>query len=299
MKVGSAIRFFRKNLGYKQKELVNEFLETSSISRIEQNNQEVRISSLSLILDVLSLTFEEFLAKCALNNKQEEWRILINKCVQGKDSQAKKQLITYYNEIKYKNKSLRELSNYIFISMYFSRLWSEIKSLTSQELDEVYRYLKTKKYYQFYDYMIINNTIMNFEDEKQKIIIPKTIPISDEKNRDESTKKLAYNIIINLITSKLYEQEYDGAKFYLKLAENCNNQNYSFKMNIEYLKNLYGYLMTGNTKFLKNVFVYIESLEVIGENKTVEALTQEVKHLIYKQTYNMSDNNFPVDIAKL
>lgn len=303
MNVGETISFFRKKLDFKQKDLVNSHMETSSISRIEQGIQSVKVDALIGILDKMSLTVEEFFSRCQVDQAQDEWKTLVYNCIDEPDNMdAKNALISYYKMLKNKKKTLKEQANYFSIKMYFSRIWPEIAPISDLELEELYDYLKVKKYYQQYDYMIINNTILLMKDKQQEFIFSRIIPIQDEDLRNDEVKRVARQIIINLITSKIYRKDFVGAKKYLQKTETLDrsNKDYYFALNVEYLKNLLGYLITGEAFYMKNIHTYINLLEFIGDKQTLDAVKEEVKILTYtnKNILKMEDNDFPVGVLK-
>ncbi|MEI5993273.1 helix-turn-helix transcriptional regulator [Candidatus Enterococcus mansonii] len=280
MDVGKTIRFFRKQLNFRQKELVSKHMETSSISRIEKGEQSLKVEALVEILNTMSLTTEEFFAKCLMDDSRDKWRVLFYSCTENpKDGVAKRELLEYYEAIKTKAKArtLKELSNYFSIKLYFSRIWAEVDSITEQELDDTFNYLLAKKYYQQYDYMIINNIILLMKDDQQEYLISKIIPIKDEEFRNTEVKRYARSTLVNIITSKIYKKDFIQAKEYLSKAENFDKSSadYSFTLNIEYLKNLLGYLITGEAVYMKNIHTYIYMLEFVGDRQTLEAVKKK------------------------
>lgn len=280
MNVGETIGFFRKKLKFMQKELVNSHMESSSMSRIEQGKQAVKVDALIEILDIMSVTTEEFFARCQIDRSQKELKTLLYKCAEDvTNNTTKKELLSYYNTIKNKHKSLKELSNYIGIKLYFSRFWQEIDSISEQDLYELFQYLKTKEYYQQYDYVIISNIILLVTDDQQNYLISRAIPIQDESLRNDALKKVACQILINLVTSKIYKKDFVGAKRYLQKSEafDSSKADYRFALNVEYLKNLLGYLTTGEAFYMKNIHMYINLLEFVGDKQTLNAVKEEVK----------------------
>lgn len=303
MKVGETVSFFRKSLKFRQKELVNDYMESSSISRIEQGKQYIKADALIEILNQMSLTVEEFFAKCLPDRSQEEQKQLFYECAENPHKESsKRELLRYYDSIKLKDKNLKELVNYLNIKVYFSRVWKEVEAVTKQELDEVFQYLKAKDYYQQYDYVIISNIILLMDDSQQEYLVSRSIPIPDESTRTESIKKNACQILINLVTSRIYRKDFVGAKKYLQETETLkvSKTDYHMALNIEYLKNLLGYLITGETFYMKNIQTYIVLLEFIGDEQTLKAVKEEVKILTYTNgnTTKIDRTYYPIGILK-
>ncbi|MBO0440839.1 helix-turn-helix domain-containing protein [Candidatus Enterococcus ikei] len=303
MNIGKTISFFRKRLKFRQKELVNDHMESSSISRIEQGKQSLKVEALIEILNKMSLTTEEFFAKCLIDKTQDEWKKLFYKCAENPNNEStRKELIFYYEKIKNKEKSLKELVNYYSVKLYFSKFWTEIDSVTEQELDEAFNYLKSKEYYQQYDYILISNIILLMKNSQQEYLLSRTIPIEDESARTNEVKKIVCQILINLITSRIYRKDFVGAKRYLKNTEalDISRTDYRLALNIEYLKNLLGYLITGEAFYMKNIQTYIILLEFVGDEQTLKAIKEEVKILTYtnKNIVKIDENDFPIGILK-
>lgn len=72
----------------------------------------------------------------------------------------------------------------------------------------------------------------------------KASPIELEEFRDSTTKKFAYNVLLNLISIHLHNSDYERAYKYIELAKKQDKEatNYSFRMNLKYLENLTNYL---------------------------------------------------------
>lgn len=83
----------------------------------------------------------------------------------------------------------------------------------------------------------------------------KAYPIELEEFRDSTTKKFAYNVLLNLISIHLHNSDYERAYKYIELAKKQDKgaTNYSFRMNLKYRENLTNYLTKGETKYMKQV----------------------------------------------
>lgn len=285
MNIRETLLFFRRKLKLTQKEMWPGH-DTSAYSRIENGKQDIKISDLTSILDQLSISPEEFFLYSSIDEEQKRFRSLFQYCANHLNNQSKKnELCRYYNKLKDNSqKTLKELSNYIAIKMFFSQHWVEIEAVTPTEANDIFNYLNQKHYYLQYDYALMSNTIFLMTDEQSDHLIDKVIPIEDEENRNTTTKQFAYNLITNLITLKLFNKDYEKAKKYLILAkkQNKEKQDYKYRMEVEYLNNLCSYLTKGNYQYIRKVYDYIHFLNDLGENQRSKLIEKEVEILTLK-----------------
>ncbi|MGL4697641.1 helix-turn-helix domain-containing protein [Enterococcus larvae] len=285
MNIRETLLFFRRKLKLTQKEMWPGH-DTSAYSRIENGKQDIKISDLTSILDQLSISPEEFFLYSSIDEEQKRFRSLFQYCANHLNNQSKKnELCRYYNKLKDNSqKTLKELSNYIAIKMFFSQHWVEIEAVTPTEANDIFNYLNQKHYYLQYDYALMSNTIFLMTDEQSDHLINKVIPIEDEENRNTTTKQFAYNLITNLITLKLFNKDYEKAKKYLILAkkQNKEKQDYKYRMEVEYLNNLCSYLTKGNYQYIRKVYDYIHFLNDLGENQRSKLIEKEVEILTLK-----------------
>ncbi|WP_321384849.1 helix-turn-helix transcriptional regulator [uncultured Enterococcus sp.] len=289
MNISETLLFFRRKLKLTQKEMWPGH-DTSAYSRIENGKQDIKMSDLTSILDQLSISPEEFFLYSSIDEEQEQFRTLFQYCANHLNNRTKKsELLRYYSKlVSISQKSLKELSNYVAIKVFFSQHWADIDSLTEKELSDIFQYLHKRTYYLQYDYALMSNSIFLMTEPQADLLINKAIPLKDEENRNTTTKQFAYNLITNLITSKLYDNDYEKVEKYLRLAKRQNglNQDYKYKMNVEYLNNLYHYLSKGNYQYIRKVYDYIHFLNDLGEDKLSKIIEKEVEILTLKIRLN-------------
>lgn len=118
-----------------------------------------------------------------------------------------------------------------------------------------------------------------FSSKQANLLIHKTYQIKDESNKDYITKKFAYNTLTNAITVSLYSKDYELTRKYIKIAKTLDksNSNYSYRMNLKYLKNLADWLQTRELKYLQPINNFITILEDIGDSEHAKKVNDEVK----------------------
>lgn len=302
MDIGDTLRFFRTQSNYTQKEMLPNHSDPSTYSRIENNKRPARLTDIKDILEKLSITSEEFFSFSEIDNKQEEFSKLYYYCGSHLDNSfKKKKLISYYNELSNnQNKNLKELSNYIAIKNYFYEHWIEIDEVTTEELNDIYNYLINKKVFFQYDYILISNLIPHFSTKQSDIIISKAIPIPFEEKRDHLTKKFAYNALINLISIRLHDKDYERAGRYIRLAkkQDKSNNNYSYRMNLQYLSNLLSYLEKGEPIYMEHIYDFIHILEDIGDYTHASNIKKELKSLTHNTGATENHRYYPIAMIK-
>lgn len=298
MEVYEVLKLFRKQLGFAQKEILTD-LDPSVYSRIENGKQELKITDLKKIMNTLSLLPEEVFTLAPLDLEQRIFKKLYSYCAQNiQDKAAKQDLVNYYIELSSKNKNLRELSNYFAIKSYFSQLWDEIDGVSQEELEHIYFLLSNKKYYQHYDYIIIRNAMKFFEKEKadaliQRIFLPETKPktvINDS----------FYYILLNAITSRVYEKEYTLARKYIYLAKKNDKEgkDFHYQTHLKYLENLLDYITIGDYQYIQRIHEYIHLLKDIGDTILAGQISIDVKLVLDNEKRHIDKNDFPVILIK-
>lgn len=301
MEIGKTLYFFRRNNQFTQKELTSEKFDVSAYSRIENDNQAIHLDVLEDVLDKLSVSNAEFVIRASFNNKQQRFLLLYNYCAVNLNDRIKKEkLVSYYQELAHKQKNLRELSNYISISNYFSQYWEEVEALTIVEMEEIYQYIVDRSYYQQYDYTIISNMIGFFDTKHQKRIIEKAVPLVDEEKRDDTTKKYAYMTVINFISSQLYRNNLVLAEKYLVITKNSDlrNLDYKYRLHIQYLDDLLNYLGTKNYRYLEKIHYFIHLLENLGDKLLAKSIEREVNYVLYKRNSSAENSSYPINLLQ-
>lgn len=282
MEIYEILRFYRKKLGFTQKEILPD-VDPSVYSRIESGKQELKINDLKTILNSMSISPKEVFSITALDEEQQKFKILFHFCVKNLGDQDKKQLlIGYYHKISSKNKNLRELSNYIAIKSYFVRFWDEINEITSEELDYIYSLIMNKNYHQHYDFVLIRNIIRFLDKNKADLIIARFFPTNQKQLEEPLVKDSMYYILINAISTRICEKDYDEARRYIHLAkmQDKERKNLNYRINLKYLENLLDYITIGDYQYMESIQEYIHILKDIGDSFTAEQIKTEVKDVL-------------------
>lgn len=287
LNIGDTLYYFRKSRGLKQREILD--YNTSSVySKIESGKQELKFSELMNFIDKVDITSEEFFEY--IDNEQMKFRKLF-KCASNdiQNDTLKHELLAYHFEwVDIDGRSLREISNYIAIRVFFSDYWDDIQPLNSKELDYLFNLLTSKKIFFQYDYILLANIIYLLNEKQITFLISKAFPLKENQICTYTTQSIITNLINNLISNYLYKESYTEAIYYLKLAEKQEPllENIRYKIVVAYLTNLTHFLMTGKYSSIKKVYDNIDFLFSIGEKDLAsnmkidtESLTQKNKEL--------------------
>ncbi|MGM0218915.1 helix-turn-helix domain-containing protein [Enterococcus sp. AZ126] len=287
MNIGDTLRFIRTKKNIKQKEMLPNHQDSSTYSRIENNQRIVKLNDLEVILQQLDVQAEEFFTLTSLDNQQEIFNHLYYYCGNHLNNQStKKKLLEIYYQIENKaHKSIKDLSNYYAIKCFFHKKWEEVAPVNSDEINMIYEKLVETNYYLGFEYKLLCNMITFFSPKQANVLIYKAFPIKDEDKREYTTKKFAYNTLINAITVTLYKKDYDLTRKYIKIAKNLDksNSNYSYRMNLKYLENLADWLETGELKYMQQINNFITILEDIGDSEHAKNVNNEVKELTHNK----------------
>lgn len=302
MNIIDTLRFFRKKLDLTQKEMMPGYSDPSTYSKIESKSRSLKVIELEEILSHISINAEEFFSFATFDKEQQFFRKYYYYCATHLENKStKSKLLSYYYSIKSKNKkTLRELSNYIAIKNFFFAHWDEVDELFPDEITSAFNDLLAKSFYLQYDYIITNNIVRFLNAKQADLLISRMFPIKYEEQRDFTTKKFAHNILINLISLNLYAKDYTGAEKYIKLAKKQDklNENYSFKLNLQYLTNLLNYLLEGEPVYMERVYDFIHLLENAGDTTHAQGVKKEVKMLTHERDSQKMMNSYSVSILK-
>lgn len=271
--------------------MIPQNIDPSTYSRIEGNRRPLRINDLQSIIEKLEISVDEFFGFATLDEEQKWFREKFYYCtVHPLNKESKKSLVNYYSSIDIKpRKTLKELSNYIAIKCLFHNQWEEIGEISVSEVSDIYNLLASKHYYFQYDYILINNLITFFSTKQTSILMMKAFPIQDEESRDHTTLTFAYNAWLNLISIKLYNEEYSLAEEYIKQSYKFDKSktNYNFRLNIRYLTHLTRYLQSADPDDMREISLFIKLLRDIGDEEFAKRVDDEVRML----TRNKSDQD--------
>ncbi|EOL44166.1 helix-turn-helix domain-containing protein [Enterococcus caccae] len=302
MNIIETLRFFRLKLKLTQKEMMSDYTDPSTYSKIESGKRSLKVNELEEILNQTSINVEEFFSFTTFDKHQQDFRETFYYCGAHLENKSTKQkLLNYYFSVKDKeNKSLRELSNYIAIKNFFNAHWEEVDPVTFKEITDIFEDLMNKPFYLQYDYIITANLIRFFSAKQADLLLARMFPIKYEEQRDFTTKKFAHNILINLISMRLYAKDYPSAEKYIKLAkkQDKQNENYSFKLNLQYLTNLLNYILEGEPVYMERVYDFIHLLENTGDTLQAEQVKKEVKMLTHERDSEKMLRNYAVGLLK-
>ncbi|MBO0422245.1 transcriptional regulator [Enterococcus plantarum] len=302
MNIIETLRFFRLKLKLTQREMMSEYTDPSTYSKIESGKRSLKVNELEEILNQTSISVDEFFSFTTFDKRQQDFREIFYYCGAHLENKSTKQkLLNYYFSLEANNKkTLRELSNYIGIKNFFNAHWEEVDSVTSEEITNIFEDLLNKSFYLQYDYIITANLARFFNAKQSDLLLARMFPIKYEEQRDFTTKKFAHNILINLISMRLYAKDYESAEKYIKLAkkQDKQNENYSFKLNLQYLTNLLNYIIEGEPVYMERVYDFIHLLENTGDTLQAEQVKKEVKMLIHERDSEKMLNNYAVGLLK-
>lgn len=288
MNIGKTLYYFRKNRNLKQREILD-YSSSSIYSKIESNQQEIKLTELLYFLKKTEITTEEFFEYMDLNKEQEIFRKLFKKSSQNIDDlYLKKQVCSF--DFEWENvahKTLQELSNYVVIHLFFSKHWSDIDPLSEKQLDYIYKLLSSKSVYFQYDYILLANTIFLFNDNQAEYLFKKAFPIKKDQVCSSTTKSFVSSIMNNIVTKSLHSKRYSSARFYISVAKTQEERinDIGYKIIINYLENLTNHMITGKYVYLEKVYACIKLLKDIREVELANAIELEVESLTVKEGY--------------
>ncbi|OTN83928.1 hypothetical protein A5819_003478 [Enterococcus sp. 7E2_DIV0204] len=302
MNISQTLKFFRTKKKFKQGQAKPKTMDQSAYSRIEQNTRPISTDELSEILDNISVTPSEFFSFAEYNKKQTDFKNLFFSYASDLENDSLKQeLLAYYKLFKAdKHVNLRYLANYTTIVLYFKDKLKEVSPLTKKDLELVYTTLNKKKFYSFYDYQILANSIVSLHPAIAESILTQMIPIDYENQRDSATFVQAQGAISNIISVCIYSNMNKRARRYITIAkqlETPDNPNQA-RIDIYYLENLLNYLETGENQYLNRIEQYKDMLKEIGATEHLKNVEEEIRLLTFEKQPQKLLHKFGIGLYK-
>ena len=296
-----SLSFIRKRLRISQGDML-ENTTPSTYSRIESGKRQMKLDQLKLIADKFGMNLKELLEFSTIDNEYELFINLFRTCAEdpNDDSNKKKLLKDFFPEKKIKFMNNNELTHYYVIKGYLGDEWTEIGIPTQEDLEFIVQYLCEKSFYTQKDYQIGMNIIKHLPLKQRTKIIDKMYPIILPENRTDSLKKYANHMVTNLISSCIYELEYETAFKYVQLAENTMDfsSDYYLRLNILYHKNVLLRYLKQDTLYIERARDIIKIMYAISDPSTAKQFETELNKLDKDSNYYTKNKNYPKTIVK-
>ncbi|EKQ3612519.1 hypothetical protein P4507_001546 [Enterococcus faecalis] len=288
------LRFFRKKRKINQADMLPH-RNTKAYQRLEYGETEISFNDLLVCLNSLQLTPDEYFNMIDIEKNMPILQIekQLKKCIQEPNNiNEKKKLINHFKDLdSISNKNSMQMALYNDIKSYFSNLWREIDTINKKDIEHMLNLISKSSYYTYYDYRMIVNTIIFFSNEDTEFIYKKMFPIQDLENRTFRTLYVAYLFYPNRITRCIYDEDFETAKKYIKLAEkeDISPHNYYFYQKMKYLKNLVYYLSTKKNIYYAKILEVILFFEECRNFDLANSLKQEADNLANGYKYNIEN----------
>lgn len=123
----------------------------------------------------------------------------------------------------------------------------------------------------------------------------KIFPPQQQNQSVKFRNKLIDPILLNVITTRVYEKDFEGTKKYILIAKKHakKRNDFYFKVNLNYMENLLNYLTTGEYRYLQQIQEYIHLLKNIGDTNVAQVIEKEIKLVVHSILDDSSKNNLP------
>lgn len=292
MDLGNAIRTLRKKKKLRLSDVdIGKTLQT--LSRIESGKIILNQNTLNQIIDTLDLEPVEFYNFASKLDYPNNFVLQFRKASGSpSDKLLRDFLLKNYFKSDYQYSGIsKNLMYYYSIKSHFKDEW-DLKEVTRNEVQHLVNHLSTRKYYGYFDYCLLCNVIIYIPDNESKPIFNQMYPIEQESMRDSETKKYAFSAVLNIISKRIYDGQYEEAMYYLEQSKNIDTEksDYYFKLSIRYLENLCLFLTTHDSEHYGKLLNYISVLRDLGDDTTADLLKGEIEELAFGNPENIKNS---------
>lgn len=296
-----SLSFIRRRLNLSQGEML-ENTSHSTYSRIESGKRQMKLEQLKLIADKFGMNLKELLEFSNIDTEYEKFVNFFRNCAEEPDNESNKEklITTFFPKKKLHDMNSYELTYYYSIKGYMGTKWPEIGIPTAKDLEFIDNYLSGKSFYTQKDYHIAMNIINHFPLKQRTKIVEKMYPVILPEKRTDSLKKYANHMVTNLISSCIYELEYEIALKYVELAENTMDfsVDYYLRLNILYHKNVLLRYLKQDTLYIERAREIIKIMYAISDPSTAEQFETELNNLDKDPKYYSDNKSYPRTIVK-
>ena len=296
-----ALSFIRRRLNISQGDML-ENTTHSTYSRIESGKRQIKIDTLGLIAKKFGMNFKELLEFSNFDSDYEQFIEIFRDCAQDPDDEnnKKKLLEKFFPTKKIDQMNNDELTCYLAIKGHMGTKWLDIGPPTPNDLKFAVKYLTQKSFFTQKDYQIAMNVINHLTLKDRIRIVEKMYPVILPEKRTASLKRYANHMITNLITSCIYELEYETALKYITIAENTMDfsVDYYLRLNILYHKNVVLRYLKQDTIYITRAREIIQIMYAISDPSTAAQFEKELNELTDNPKHYLENKDYPRTIVK-
>ncbi|WP_342560493.1 helix-turn-helix domain-containing protein [Psychrobacillus sp. FSL W7-1457] len=274
-KYGETIRMIREQKGYTMKELAQEILSVSFLSKFERGESDITLGLFNKLAERLMITIEEFLFihnDYEINNL-EQFFIEAGSAYYNRDSKKIHHLKQIEMEKWKKHKIDSYYYSYLFLKVYALIVDNDDISTTKEDIDRLSDYLFRVERWGYYEMMLYSSTMLFLDTERVVQLSKITYEKCNRYKRWEKYNSIVVSILINTIihligpvnwgNEKLKTFQQEAANFFSYLATmSIPEANLFERVQILQLKGIYeikmGHIKQGKQKVEKAVQILKE-----------------------------------------
>lgn len=296
-----SLSFIRRKLNISQGDML-ENTSHSTYSRIESGKRQMKLEQLKLISDKFGMNLKELLEFSNIDTEYEQFLNLFRICADDPNNESNKNklLKLYFPEKDINIMNSFELTYYYCIKSYLGAKWPDINTPTIKDTEFIIKYLTEKNFYTQKEYQIAMNILNHLPINNRIEIVDKMYPVLLPEKRTDSLKRYANHMVTNLISSCIYELEYETALKYVQLAENTMDfsVDYYLRLNILYHKNILLRYLKQDTLYIERAREIIKIMYAISDPETAKQFETELNNLTTNPKHYMKNEDYPRTIVK-
>lgn len=279
---GEIFKKFRESRGFRLKDVANEVISTSQLSRFEKGETDLTISKFILILDEINLSIDEFMYAVHGFRRDELNELLekIRKYITMNDVEEMKRLLISQSEQGEKRQKFHQI-NTILIKIRLQDLSGE-NYYDSSDLDDLTDYLFSVEYWGHYELLVFINTLDALKHDVFMLLTREMTSRTDFYKEIPTNRRLISTMLLNGYITCIEREKFIDACYFEKQLNQCcfiETEVYE-RLVFQYAQNLFQYKKYGSRASVMGMKKCIEAMNLAGSYHLSKHYEEHLKKLL-------------------
>ncbi|ARJ51891.1 Rgg/GadR/MutR family transcriptional regulator [Staphylococcus lutrae] len=276
---GKIFKIFRESRGFKLKDIAEEGISISQLSRFEHEKTDLTIGKFILALNNMNMSIEEFMyvmSDCHLNQLNETL-LKLNQLISNKDIEGMKQLLIH-TSTNHVSPPYNQKLNSILIKSKLQQV-TQTLCLLDEDVRYLTDYLFKIEFWGYYELLIFANTFEVLNHRTFIMLSKELCKRSDFYSAIPANRQLIAHMLLNAYLTCIKRNEWLDALYFKTQIKvyNFNETEVYERLMFHFASNLYDYKKYQCTQAILEMEKCITTLKMISCLHLASQLENELK----------------------